>query len=133
MLNVQSPFFLRRILLADALTCVVTGLLMLAGAPVLEPWFGLPSALLQAAGILLLPIAAFIAFAGTRARLSHRMVWAVIAGNALWVMASIALLLSGWVTPTMPGQAFIVVQALAVAVLAKLEYFGMCRSMPMPA
>ena len=133
MLNIQSPFFLRRILLADAVTCVATGLLMLAGASVLEPWLGLPAALLQTAGALLLPIAGFIMYAGTRPMLSRSMVRMIIAGNALWVAASIALLMSGWITPTTIGQAFVVVQAVAVAVLAELEYIGIRRSMPVPA
>jgi hypothetical protein len=38
------------------------------------------------------------------------------------VAASFALLLTGWVAPTTLGIAFVVVQALAVALLAKLEH-----------
>jgi hypothetical protein len=128
MLNVQSSSFLRRVLLADAFTCVVTGLVMLLGSRFLEPLLGLPVALLQNAGFVLLPIAGFIAYVGTRPQLSRRLVWVVIAGNAIWVMDSIALLMSGWVAPTTLGQVFIVVQAVAVAVLAELEYVGVRRS-----
>ena len=133
MLNIQSPSFLRRVLVADAFTCVATGMLMLLGAGFLGSVLGLPGALLRGAGLALLPIAGFIAYAGTRAQLSRSMVWTVIAGNVLWVLGSIALLLSGWVAPTTAGQAFIVVQAVAVAVLAELEYFGVRRSMLSPA
>ncbi|OGB26915.1 MAG: hypothetical protein A3I66_20990 [Burkholderiales bacterium RIFCSPLOWO2_02_FULL_57_36] len=128
MFNIQSPSFLRRVLCLDAFTCVTTGFLMLLGARFLAPLLGLPAALLQAAGFALLPIAAFIAYAGTRPLLLRRMVWMIIAGNALWVLGSIALLTSGWVAPTMPGQMFIAMQAIAVAVLAELEYFGVRRS-----
>jgi hypothetical protein len=128
MLNVQSSSFLRRVLLADAFTCVMTGLLMLLGAGVLEPMLGLPATLLQNTGLVLLPIAGFIAFVGMRAQLSRRLVWVIIAGNAIWVLDSIALLMSGWVAPTTLGQAFIVVQAVAVAVFAELEYFGVRKS-----
>ncbi len=124
----QSSSFLRRVLLADAFTCVLTGLLMLLGARMLESLLGLPAALLQGAGFALLPIAAFIAYVGTRPQLSHRLVWTVIAGNALWVGGSFALLVAGWVNPTMPGQAFIVAQAIAVAVLAEFEYSGLRKS-----
>lgn len=127
MLNTSFPVFLRRVLLVDAATCVLTGALLALGADALSPLFGLPEALLREAGIVLFPIAAFIAFTGTRSALSARMVWLVIAGNALWVVGSIGLLLSGWVAPTAVGQVFVLVQALAVAVLAELEYFGLRR------
>ena len=36
----------------------------------------------------------------------------------------IALLLSGWVSPNLLGEAFVLAQAIVVAVLAELEYFG---------
>ena len=128
MLDIHSPLFLRRILIADAFTCVATGLLMLLGARPLESLLGLPATLLQTAGFALLPIALFIAYAGSRPQLSRRMVWMVIAGNVLWVLGSVGLLVSGWVAPTLSGQGFIVVQAVVVAVLAELEYFGTRRS-----
>lgn len=130
MLNIQSPHFLRRVLLADAFTCVGTGLLMVLGVRTLEPLLGLPAMLLQSAGLILLPIAGFIAYVGTRPHVPRSLVWVVIAGNALWVVASVVLLVSGWVAPTTLGQAFIVVQAVAVAVLAELEYSGVRRSGP---
>lgn len=128
MLNTSSPDFLRRVLLADAFTCVATGALLAAGAGMLAALFGLPAVLLQEAGLVLFPIAAFIAYVATRKPVSPRMVWAVIAGNVLWVAGSIALLLSGWVSPTALGQAFVVAQAVIVALLAELEFFGLRRS-----
>jgi len=53
----------------------------------------------------------------------------VILINALWVAASIVLLLSGWVAPNALGTVFVIVQALAVAVFADLQYLGVRRSM----
>lgn len=128
MFNVQSPLFLRRVLLADAAAGAASGLLMLLGAGMLEGLLNLPAALLQAAGAALLPFAAFLAWLGSRKTPSRAAVWAVIAVNAVWVVESFYLLLSGWVAPNAAGQAFIVVQALAVAVLAELEYFGLRRA-----
>lgn len=128
MINVQSPFFLRRVLLADAAAGAASGLLMLLGAGMLEGLLNLPAALLQAAGASLLPFAAFLVWLGTRKTPSRAAVWAVIAVNAVWVVESFYLLLSGWVAPNVAGQAFIVAQAIAVAVLAELEYFGLRRS-----
>jgi hypothetical protein len=134
MLNFQSPGFLRRVLLADAVSGLALGLLLVAAAGLLEPLLGLPADLLREAGFVLLPIAAFVAYAGLRKELSRRMVWAVIAVNALWVVDSFFLLLSGWVAPTVLGQVFVAGQAVVVAVFAELEFFGVRRArLAMPA
>jgi len=128
MLNFQSPGFLRRVLLADALAGLAMGAMLIAAAGMLEPLLGLPAALLREAGFVLLPIAAFVAYTGLRRELSRRMVWAVIVCNALWVADSFVLLFSGWVSPTVLGQVFIAGQALVVAVFAELEFFGVRRA-----
>jgi hypothetical protein len=52
----------------------------------------------------------------------------VIAGNAAWTLASIALLFSGAVTPNILGEAFVVAQAIATGVLAELQYIGLRKS-----
>ncbi|MGH8806595.1 MAG: hypothetical protein ACREX0_01795, partial [Noviherbaspirillum sp.] len=109
------------------------GLLLVFAAGALEPLFGLPAPLLREAGIVLLPLAAFIAHLAMREQLSRRWVWAVIIVNALWVIDSIVLLLSGWVTPTTFGQAFVIAQAVAVGVFAELEYFGLRKAVPAAA
>ena len=59
---------LRKILFIDAATCVLTGLGLAVLAGALEPLLGLPRALLQYAGLALLPVAAFMAWAATRRR-----------------------------------------------------------------
>ena len=131
MLNFQSPGFLRRVLLADAVSGLAMGAMLVLGAGALEPLLGLSVTLLREAGLVLLLIAAFVGYVGLRRALSRRMVWAVIALNALWVVDSFVLLFSGWVSPTLTGQVFIAGQAVAVAVLAELEFFGV-RRMPLP-
>jgi hypothetical protein len=122
-----SPF-LRRVLLLDAAASAATGLLMLLGANSLTQLFGLPVALMQYAGISLFPFVALLVFLATREHLSPRVVWAVIAVNALWTTDSLLLLVSRWVTPTGLGFAFVVAQALAVAAFAALEYHGLRKS-----
>jgi hypothetical protein len=117
--------FLKRVLIADAATCVAAGLLMLFGAGVLEGLLRVPPMLMRYAGASLLPIAAFIAYVGTREAPPRLLVWTVIAGNAAWAFDSIALLLTGWIAPTALGVAFVVVQALAVALFTVLEYVGL--------
>lgn len=117
-----SRLSLRNLLLADAATCAAMGLALASGAAPLAALTGLPAALLSYAGLALLPIAAVMLLVALRPALQPAGTWLVIAGNAAWVAASLALLLSGWVAPTATGTAFVVVQALAVAVLAKLEH-----------
>lgn len=128
MLNFQSPAFLRRVLLADAVSALAMGLMLIAAAGMLEPLLGLSAVLLREAGFVLIPIAAFVAYAGLRRELSRRLVWTVIVLNALWVVDSFVLLFSGWVSPTVLGQVFIAGQAVVVAVFAELEFFGVRRA-----
>lgn len=75
-----------------------------------------------------MPFTAILVFLVTRERLSRTGVWAIIGVNALWVADSILLLLTGWVAPTGFGVAFIVMQAVAVALFAELQYMGLRRS-----
>jgi hypothetical protein len=52
----------------------------------------------------------------------------VIAGNALWMLGSLVLLVDGPVAPNLLGEAFVAVQALAVGLFAELQYIGLRRS-----
>jgi hypothetical protein len=56
------------------------------------------------------------------------LLWIVIAGNAAWTAASIALLFSGSVAPNLLGEAAVAMQAIAVGVFAELQYLGLRRS-----
>ena len=55
-------------------------------------------------------------------------VWAVIVLNVVWVANSLLLLASGWVAPALLGYAFVMGQAVVVAVLAELEFIGLRRA-----
>ena len=124
----RSPV-LRQGLLADALITGATGLGMFFGAGVLASLLALPEALLRSAGLALVPFVAYVAYVATREHLHRPAVWAVILLNACWVAASIVLLLSGWVAPNALGVVFVLVQALAVAVFADIQYLGVRRAM----
>ena len=97
------------------------------GAGTLAPLLNLPSALLLDAGIALFPIAAFIALVATRARLSAAAVWIVIVGNVLWIAGSVWVMAGGMLAPNALGQSFVAGQAVAVSVLAFLEYKGVAH------
>ncbi len=133
MAGIQHASFLRRVLRTDAVVSGATGLLMLGGATFLTRFLALPEPLLRSAGLVLLPYAAFVAYIATRERLARPAVWAVIIANALWTTDSIMLLLSGWVVPNALGYAFVIAQALVVAVFAELQYIGIRRAMSIVA
>jgi hypothetical protein len=105
------------------------GLLMVAGSPFLSPLLGLPSGLLFWAGVVLFPFVALLIAVARRGEASRMLMIDIIAINALWVAASFGLLVSGLVAPTMLGYAFVIAQALAVALLAVLQFVGLRRSM----
>jgi hypothetical protein len=119
---------LRRLLRLDAATCAATGALLALAAPALEPPLGLPAALLREVGVALVPFAALLLWIARAPRPARGAVWAVVAANALWVAASVALLPSGLVAPTPLGGAFVLAQAAVVAALAWLEYAAVRRA-----
>jgi hypothetical protein len=119
--------FLRRALVVDALASGLTGALMIAGAGALQDLLGLPAALLRGAGLVLIPYVAFVAIVAARAHISIPAVWAIVACNAAWTVASFALLIDGFVTPTALGTIFVIGQALAVAALGALQYVALRR------
>ena len=133
MSHIHPSTFLRNAILLDAAASGGTGLLLIAGAGLLDGLLGLPVALMREAGLVLVPYVAFVAWVGTRERVARGAVWAIIAANAAWTAASFALLLSGWVAPTALGYAFVIAQALVVALFGELQYTGLKRPQPIAA
>ncbi|WP_432284490.1 hypothetical protein SLT36_22350 [Aminobacter sp. BA135] len=120
--------FLRNVLHADALISGAAGLLMMLGAPLLSPLLELPAQLLFWAGLVLVPFVATLVVIARRATVSKLVMIDIIAINVLWVVASFGLLVSGVVAPNALGIAFVVAQALAVAVFAELQFIGIRRA-----
>jgi hypothetical protein len=125
--------FLRRVLLADAICSGAMGLLLALLAGPLSRWFGLPGGMLRDVGLFLLAFAGLVAALGLRRASPRLLFWLVILGNALWALDSVLLLVSGWIAPTALGGAFVVAQALVVALLAEFEYTGLRSSAPLAA
>jgi hypothetical protein len=120
--------FLRRVLLADAVISGLSGILMVLDAGALESMLGVPATLLRYAGLSLFPFAALVVGLARREPLPRAGVWTVIALNAAWVVASLMLAFSGWISPNALGYAFILGQAFAVAVFAEMQYFGLRKA-----
>lgn len=117
---------LRRVLALDAVTCAAAGLLMTAGSAVLAPMLGLPAPLLLWAGVVLFPVAGLMAGLSRQARGVPAMIWLIVLGNAAWVVGCLLVVID--LRPTIPGEIFVLGQALAVAALTVLELNGLRRS-----
>ena len=125
---IRPSLFLRRALLADAIFSGVSAALLTAGAGMLAPLFDLPEALLRETGLFLIVYAAFVGWLGTRPSVPNVLVLIVIAGNAAWTLGSIALLLSGAVTPNLLGEIVVAAQAMATGAFAELQFIGLRKS-----
>ncbi|MBR0937033.1 hypothetical protein [Bradyrhizobium jicamae] len=125
---ITSSQLLRRALLADAVFSGVSAVGMTLDAPALASLLNLPEALLRETGLFLIAYTALVGWLGTRMSVPKPLVMIVVAGNATWTLASIALLFSGAVAPNLLGTIVVVAQAVATGVLAELQYVGLRRS-----
>lgn len=121
-----SPF-LRNVLLLDALATGATAIILAGGAHMLSPLLDMPQGLLFWAGAALVPFVLMVLAMSRRQTVSRIMLVEIIAINALWVLASFGLLVSGVVSPNLLGVAFVSAQAIAVALFAELQYVGLRR------
>jgi hypothetical protein len=122
-----SPF-LQRVLWFDAATCLITGTVFLTAGATVEQLLAIPASLARALAVVLLAFGAFVAFIGTRRELIRPAVWAIVVVNALWAVESVLALVFGWLQPNSLGQWFVIAQALAVAVIAELQFIGLRRA-----
>ena len=118
-----SPLFLRRVLWADAASCLACGVLQLAVPDALPRWLGLPQPLLLSTGVFLVAYALVLAWVASRPQLRRALVALFAVGNVGWAIgcgAALALL-----QPTALGVGWIVLQGITVLVLADLQWMGL--------
>lgn len=123
----DHPDFLRRVLFLDAASGALTGLLMTMASAPLATLTGLSPSHLMVAGLVLFPVAAFMAYVGSRRPIPALAVWLIILGNVTWATLSVWVLAGGLGPLTTFGTVFVAVQAAAVVVLALLEAMGLSR------
>jgi hypothetical protein len=129
----DSMQLLRFALRLDALASGASAVLALAGSPWLTELLGTPATLLWPTGLFLLVWAAALWWVASRPAINAAAVWAIIALNLLWVIDSVVLVAAGWFALTVLGTVFVLVQALAVAVFADLEFVGLRRALRLEA
>jgi hypothetical protein len=125
---IHPSLFLRRALQLDAIVTGAMALLLVFGDSALAPLLNLPEALLRDTGLFLIAYTVVVGWLATRPSMPKALVLAVIAGNAAWTVGSIALLFSGTVTPNLPGEIFVAMQAIATGAFAELQFIGRRRS-----
>ena len=125
-MSVPMTLYLRTLLIVDALFSGIAAIVLMAGAGALgPPLLALPSGLLFWAGVVLVPWVAALLIVQHRAVVPRMVMIDILAINALWVAASVALLFSGLVSPNALGIALVCTQALAVALITQLQFGAM--------
>ena len=122
-----SRLDLRSILFLDAVASGAMALLLLAGVGVLDSLFDLSTTFLRGVGVLLVPWVAMLLLVATRKVIPAGAVWGIVALNLLWVVGSVVLLLGDWVEPNALGVAFVIVQAIAVALITACQVECLAR------
>ena len=116
--------FQRTVLKLDAASCLAMAAVLVPAAASLQAPLGIDANILRGAGLALFPLGLFILWLGTRRAAPAVFVWLVIVGNIGWTLASFAVAANlPAITPA--GQALVVVQAIAVLLLAVLEWRGL--------
>ena len=126
----SSNPLLRRALLVDAIASGSMGLAFSIASRPLSELLGFPAPALFWVGLFLVAFAGFLIWLARRPQVSRPLVAAIVAGNLLWVVGSLALLPAGLVELTGLGVGVVLGQAAAVAVFAAVEYGGLRQLQP---
>ena len=118
----------RTILAVDAVATAATGLLLVGGATVLEPWLGLSPSLLRTTGWSFVLFGGLVGWAARRETTPAAALLAIVAYNALYVLESLGAAALGLVAPTTLGLAALLGLAAIVAAFTALEAAGLRRS-----
>jgi hypothetical protein len=120
----MSSAFLRRVLAVDAMLAFVMGLSHLLASEALSERFGMPASWLLWAGLIALAAAVIAGWLATRPRPASGVVRLLAAGNFGWVVASLWVVWGAGLSLSSLGVGWVLLQAVAVFVMAELEWGG---------
>jgi hypothetical protein len=126
--SIQSSRFLKNALIADAVASGAVAVLHLARPQAVVGLLNLPDALLQGTGVFMVGYVLMLAALAACRTLWRPLALFVVAGNVLWALASIDILVLGMVQPSALGAGYVVAQAVATLGLAWLQYIGLKKS-----
>ncbi len=116
---------LRRTLQANGIFCGISGAAFLVGAGPITTFLGLSTpVILLILGVVILVTAVLLFRAAAPHAINAQagLLFAII--DTAWLVGSVILLLTGWVSFTVGGKWAVGVIALIVAVFASLEFYG---------
>lgn len=118
----DAPRLLRVALRLDAVVTGVNGLAYLALAGPLESLLGLDTAHSRAIGAFLVVYALAVWAVSMPAAISRVAASAVMEANVVWAVLSIVAVATGWLSLTVAGGVWAVMQALVVVGFAAVQY-----------
>ena len=124
----DNSTFLRNSLRGNAAFSILTGLASIFASRPIAEYMGInPPTILIALGVGLISFAAFVLYTATQSPIDKRSVIAIIVGDVLWVLGSVALLLTNIVPFTTAGKWEVGIIAGIVALFADLQLFGLWK------
>ncbi|GAB3144514.1 hypothetical protein GCM10027290_23030 [Micromonospora sonneratiae] len=122
-----APALLRTVLLIDAWSTLVFGVILLAGGSWLSGPLGLPTTWSVPFGVAMLGGAAALGLIAGYPRIPARLALTVVAGNLLCGVALVLLTVADLLPLTGFGTVFVLFGAVLVVVGAALEFVGYRR------
>lgn len=125
----SNSFLLRRTLQANGIFSSLGGVILIAGAGPVTAFLGLQTpVILVVVGIVTLLYAVSLFLTAARPSIDRRTGMTYVLLDSAWVVVSIVILLTGWVSLTTEGKWAVGLVALIVAIFAELQFIGSRRT-----
>lgn len=118
---------LRKALWTDMWGSVAAMAITIFGAGLVGGWLGVPTGVVLAVGITLIPWVVFLAVTSRRTPLSRPSVGVVIAGNLAWGIAAAIVLIGFPDALSIAGKWIVAIFSLAVVDIGVAEWVGLRR------
>ena len=117
---------LRRVLQADGVVVGLSGILLTAGVGPVSSLLGLNSPpVLVVMGLIFLVYGGAVLWVVTKRELVRPLGYAVALLNTIWVLASLAILLTDLASLTTQGKWIVAIVAVVVAAFAAVQYYAL--------
>ncbi len=126
--NIQSKTsqLLRRSLQADGAVVGLSGIVLMVGAGPIASFLGVNVPLvLIVMGVIFVLYGAAVLWAVTRQAMARQVGYAVASLNTIWVLVSVAILLTDWIPLSTQGQWVVTIVAVIVAAFAAVQFYAL--------
>ena len=120
----MSILALKRVLLADVVTCAFVAVIGIADSAIVAPLLGLPENIVSIAGWICLPTAILLGLLALQAQPNRVLLGLIVLGNLGWVAVSLVVVAALSAQMTGIGIAIVIAQAIGVLGFAILEARG---------